>query len=253
MDHNEQIKLTVNEKLFATDKIKIKNCTELICNNINLLNVISDIENVEDKDKKTSSDELNENKRYEKILFRRVITGDIKDINEGKNFIESYKQLSDEEKGDLLEDIVFTLGPFDKGLSFNKKLSGVKVKETGLKNSFDVVFFEKYDDYSEPPRKGDKESRIYKYQIYGEIEFSECKKNIANKIPVSQSKNLDSQMEKQLEFMRCVFEWRPDCNYYIPTYCNHVKPQEQYLRSYEDGLYNFVKILNVQEVKRLLS
>lgn len=239
------MKLTVNNnKIESITNNEISKLTCIIYENINILRMISVIELMSEKDEVSLKQSL-EKGMVESILKQSLQSGWIESIEEGLEAVNLYLNLSKENRGLLLENIIFTMGPLDKNLGLNSKLREVNVKETGLQNDFDVVFFSNSIPHES---KG-----IYKLKIYGDIEFHECKKNIVNFIPYDSKCHLKRGVKNKLKYIKKVYDLKSDGKFYIPTFSGEVDAQIEFLEEYEKGTYSFIEILELDEVINLLS
>lgn len=219
---------------------KIYRLTNLIKNNNRLLIVIGSAFLLLDKvgDKRVT--DVSYNEKLAKSVKRGVLAGLIS-AEVGEQFLEMWLGMRNEELGRVLEQIIANNGPWNtKELREHDKSMEVKIKQTGKENDFDVVFFNKR--FSENSNYGQA------ITIDGYSEFYECKKNICTFVPANPNKKIEAKVRKKLEFIRESYLIHNCGAYYIPTFFANVKSQRRFLTEYENGRFEFIKILNIEDL-----
>lgn len=211
---------------------EIKVLSDLIIDNINLLNLLGELYMAYDK----SKDKNKFNELLEKYMNIYVLTGDVSE-EVASAFKERWINMSNENIGIVLEQLIANKGPYKPIFDNVDYSTDVVVHNTGRKNNFDIVFFE--NNHNLKARSGQT------IDIEGYIEFHECKKNICNEIPVDPGKRLKNSMRKKIELISLTNDLVEEGNFYFPTLHINVESQQSYLN---DLGYGYIEILNIDKL-----
>lgn len=221
----------------------VKKLVDMVTSNLNFLDLISELyffrKNL-DKDNVPLHDKI---KLLKGILNRFVLLKKITK-SEGDYFVNLCTKLKTKDISDLLEQIVFIIGPFEDINQYNNlgKSMSVKINFTELDTDFDVVFFDKLDDCD------------YKLgnNVFagGIIEYHECKSDICTFIPENPARE-NKRYKTKMDLFIKTYESRPNDRFFIPTFHRKPNAQRKYLQEHNNGKYNFIKIVDVNELKSL--
>ncbi len=226
-----EITINYNFKKYNESDIRTR-LLNIILKNLKVLKVISNIYIHESGKGKLDSTIL------ERIIKQSVRAGYI-NINEANEFKNLWIKIDDEKIGDVLEQLIANLGPYESLNDFDKSME-VKVFETKMDNNFDVVFFDK--SFSCNCKTGNN------IKIQGDNEFHECKKNVCTYIPININSSLKDKVKRKLEFIKCTYDLQEKGRFYIPTFFPEVEQQREFLKEYKAGIYKFIDILSIEDI-----
>lgn len=228
------IKINYSDKYYQKGH-EIRELSDLIINNMELLHLLSQACMIYEKAKKDNKN-IKVEDMLEKSINICVFTGDVStDI--ALDFKKKWMNMSAQKIGIVLEQIIAVKGPYKNILNNVDHSRDVKVYKTNLDNNFDVVFFEKKHNLNNRCEQT--------INIDGYIEFHECKKNICNHIPNDINKELKKDMKNKIELIKRTKELVVSGGFYIPTFYVNVKAQEKYLDVIGCG---YVEILNIDKL-----
>ncbi|HBF5910326.1 TPA: hypothetical protein KRM68_001089 [Clostridioides difficile] len=237
-----KITISYNQIIYQEEHIVFE-LSNLILDNPKLLTVLANIYILigELKQKKNLDKEKQTKNIVRRVTKKALFSGWISE-EIGQDFIRCWNEISSENLGKVLEQIISRIGPYDveKFEDFHKSME-VKVTQTGMKNDFDVVFFERESNHCY--KKGEY------IDISGYGEFHECKKNICTYIPKDPKSDLDKRVSNKLKFIKATYELKKDNKFYIPTFFPMVKSQREFLQDYLNGEYNFIEILDIYQLE----
>ncbi|HBJ1648970.1 hypothetical protein [Clostridium sp. ZBS20] len=240
------ITISYKIKKYNKDHIVYK-MKELILKNYRLLEVIANIYILLDDFNNDNRIVNDENEKIICSIIRKSVMSGYITREVAQEFSLLWAQIKSEELGLVLEQIIANIGPCEV-FKENYDLSmDVKVDETKIEKDFDVVFFS--DIYS----KNKNHSKNKKIKISGKSEFHECKKNVCTFIPCDPGKELKEKPKKKLDFIKKTYELHNEGKYFIPTLFPQVESQQRFLNKYEDGIYNFIKILDIYNLIELVN
>ena len=226
-----QITINYNLKKYNQSDIRSK-LLNIILKNLEVLKVISNLYIYESGQGKLDSEIL------DRFIKQGIRAGYI-DINEANEFKNLWIKIDDEKIGDVLEQLIANLGPYENLNDFDKSME-VKVLETKMDNNFDVVFFDK--SFSCGCKKGND------IKIQGDNEFHECKKNVCTYIPINSNSSLNDKVKRKLVFIKCTYDLQENGRFFIPTFFPEVGQQREFLKEYKDGIYKFIDILSIEDI-----
>lgn len=241
-----KLSISYNQIEYQQNHIVFK-LSELILNNPNLLKVLANIYIlIEELKKKKNVDKVKETEKIIKRSIKKSIYSGMIDEDLAKIFIKYWKEISSENLGRVLEQIVANMGPYniEQFNDFHRSME-VKIPKTEMNNDFDVVFFEK-----EPIHNYKKGSKI---EISGYSEFHECKKNVCTYIPNDPNVDLDKKVYNKLKFMKATYDLKKNGKFYIPTLFPIVNSQREFLQKYSNGEYKFIEVLDIYQIEQKIS
>lgn len=239
-----QNNIEINYKhIIYPDEHNVSKILNLITTNLNFLDLISHIYFFQkDLNKKKVIDE-EKFKLLKGIVTKFVMLQKIS-TNGGNEFINLWIKLTNKNISDLLEQLIFTIGPFNNYCSYKDlgKSMEVKIKYTGLQSNFDVVFFEKVVGCE----------YIQNRNVFasGIIEYHECKTDICTFIP-SDTKYFNEKYRNKMELFFETYKLRNSDKFYIPTFHKNPLSQRKYLDEYEEGKYKFIEIIDIDKIKQV--
>lgn len=234
--------ITINYKSIEYGKEHIiTKLTNIILDNIKILKVISNLYLIEGNLKKEKIKDLSMKRTLWKSSIKNSIIAGLITKDEADEFLMLWNNISSENLGRVLEQLISNLGPYnyDEFIDFGKSMD-VIVDETKINNSFDVVFFNKnickIDEVEQ------------KVEIKGYSEFHECKKNVCTYIPSDYNRELKNDVKRKLDFIKSTYTLLKDGDFYIPTLYPIVNSQREFLKVYNNGEYSFIEILDIGQL-----
>ncbi|ELC8342867.1 hypothetical protein QYB73_002924 [Clostridium perfringens] len=235
-----EITISYNETIYPDNHV-VSKLSNIILNNIKVLKLISNIYILEGDQKEKFSEEPEEYKLFLKGIIKNGIMSGLINEEDAGEFLELWISISSEKLGNVLEQLIAKLGPYNC-MSIEKfdKSMDAKVIETKVANDFDVIFFD--EKFSAGHKKGN-DIKIKDYN-----EFHECKKNVCTFIPTNPNAKLKKSVKNKLEFIKSTYDLKKSGKYYIPTFFPLVDSQREFLNEYKSGEFSFIEILSVNDL-----
>ncbi len=239
------MKLEIDKRVSIYPKgTPIYELTTLIMNNRILFDLIDNINVIEGMVEEVEV-EIDISTIIGKAIDNIKVTKKINDENL-KRFKYLWEEMSAEDKGIVLEQVVSRLGAYHY-IHTDKYANGARVYTIendsqkhviNKQNNFDIIFY-----MSKELKDIDK--RKIEIQVCEGIEFHEAKKNVNNEIPADENGKIKRSMKNKLELMQEIYRHYPDGKYYIPTFSTFIHNSQKYLKA--KG-YEFVEIISVKQL-----